>query len=64
MMALNEVIKTLENAHVQTEKSNGYYVRYDDDDDLKSDVLHYLNEYEEHCLSEESKLDWSNNETD
>ena len=45
MKTLEEVIEKLENARVQVETGNGYWVDYRDNDELKTDALHYLKEY-------------------
>lgn len=47
MKTLDEVIKALEDARVQVETGNGYWVGFRDNDDLKIDALHYLREYRE-----------------
>ena len=42
MKTLDEVIKAVEDARVQVETGTSYWVDYRDNDELKTDALHYL----------------------
>ena len=45
MKTLDEVIDKLHEAYIQIEKNDGYNCFYKDDDELKEEVIYFLEEY-------------------